>query len=193
MAELDSIRACDRAVHFDTETSGIGDRAAIIQASLTDDNGQCLLTAHVRLPAGCSVHPKALAVHGITDEHLSVHGVPWEQVYINLMLALHTAKLNGCRLVIYNAPFDTGMVDQTCRLHSMSPVGFNTLMKDWPPLDGMLAYAEYVGEWNGKYGNYRWHKLTEACERLKLPVLDAHDALGDCRMLGQVVKALKAL
>jgi DNA polymerase-3 subunit epsilon len=46
----------------------------------------------------------------------------------------------------------------------------------------MLAYSEFYGEWNDYRQSWKWHKLTNAMYQQRLPVKDAHGALGDCRM-----------
>lgn len=60
----------------------------------------------------------------------------------------------------------------------------------------MLAYAEYRGVWNDYHGNYKWHKLSDAAERVgyTLPSgMKAHSALADCLMTLAVCRKLAGL
>ncbi len=39
-------------------------------------------------------------------------------------------------------------------------------------------------------GGYRWHKLVDAARHYRIPVVDAHSALGDAKLTLAVVKAM---
>jgi DNA polymerase-3 subunit epsilon len=60
----------------------------------------------------------------------------------------------------------------------------------------MLAYGEYRGIWNDYFGNWKWHKLSDAAARVgyKLPAgMKAHGALADCLMTLAVCKKIAGL
>ena len=54
-------------------------------------------------------------------------------------------------VVIYNAAFDVGFLPGHVFQNSQVECA-------------MLRYAEWKGEWNSHYGNYRWHKLQVAAK-----------------------------
>ena len=54
----------------------------------------------------------------------------------------------------------------------------------------MEAFSELKGEWNAKRKSYKWQSLSKACNYYNLPVIDAHNALGDCILTLQVCKSM---
>jgi hypothetical protein len=46
--------------------------------------------------------------------------------------------------------------------------------------DVMAEYAKYVGEWNDKYGDYKWQRLPGA----------THGAVGDCLATLKVLRTM---
>jgi len=52
----------------------------------------------------------------------------------------------------------------------------------------MRQYAGFYGQ-PGSRG-YRWQSLSKACTQQKIPVVAAHDALGDCRLTLALLQAM---
>ena len=46
----------------------------------------------------------------------------------------------------------------------------------------MRLYAEFVGDWDARHGDYRWHSLTAAATRSGLGAFEGHDAFRDAVM-----------
>jgi DNA polymerase III epsilon subunit-like protein len=157
----------------DTETTGFGPLAEIVDIAVVDGRGQLLLDSYVR-PDG-PIPPDATRVHGITDGQVA--GAPrWDAVYPRL-----AALLPGRTVVVYNAAFDLEMVNQMNRRFGLAPVA------GWQC--AMLRYAEFVAEWNAKRNEYRWHKLEAALLTLgHLP--SPHRAAGDAHGCRLVVEAM---
>ncbi|MGI8643802.1 MAG: 3'-5' exonuclease [Thermomicrobiales bacterium] len=162
----------DRAtLYLDTETTGIGKGAEIIEISIINGDGAVLLDTLVR-PVG-AIDPGAQRVHGIGIEHL--HDAPaWPPVHDTLC-----QLIRGQRVVVYNAAFDKGLVDQCGRRH-----GLTTPVSDWHC--AMLKYAA-LKQQPGRYpGQYRWHKLEHAAASFGTSP-GGHRALSDARACRVVV------
>ncbi|MCC6982629.1 MAG: 3'-5' exonuclease, partial [Bauldia sp.] len=95
-----------RTVYLDTETTGFGPRAEIVDIAVVDGAGEVLLDSLVqperRIPR------EVTAIHGISDA--DVRSAPrWSDLYTEV---LHV--LQGRRIVVYNVVFDRQMVRQAC-------------------------------------------------------------------------------
>jgi DNA polymerase III subunit epsilon len=135
------------AIYLDTETTGFGPHAEIVEIALIDCDGRVLLDTLIR-PDG-RIPFDAFQVHGISDEMVA-EAPRWAEI-----CPLLEHLLNNRTVVVYNASFDFQMVNQANRRCGATPYPV-------PWQCAMLRYAEYAGQWNSKYGNYRWHKLDAA-------------------------------
>jgi DNA polymerase III epsilon subunit-like protein len=156
--------AAEQPLFLDTETTGTGPRAEIIEVALIDAEGGVLLNTLVRptrpIPAD------AAAIHGISN-NLVGDAPAWAEVWPELQ------RLTSGRLVgIYNAEFDVRLLRQTHAAHRLAGAA------DLRAFCIMLLYAEYRGQ-RGAYGGYRWHKLADAGRYCRLPLPHAHRALDD--------------
>lgn len=183
---IDTIKRGNYVV-LDTETTGLGWDAQIVQIAVIDPQGQVLLDTFVH--PTCPIPPDATAVHGITDDMVSAAPY-WDAVYDQLCEAVQ-----GKDVIIYNADYDTRLIDQTNGAHTERLGG--DFMFFSPEMNSvvcaMLAYAEHYGDYDHYHGNYRWQRLATAVRQCKLNVDGAHHALGDCRMTLAVCKHLLAL
>jgi DNA polymerase III subunit epsilon len=105
------ILALDSFVVIDTETTGLGHDAEIIEVTVLDKHGAVLLDTLVR-PIG-PIEPEATAVHGLTATQL-VNAPTWPTVH-----AMIGPLLQGRVVVAFNAPFDERMIWQTSKRHCL--------------------------------------------------------------------------
>jgi DNA polymerase-3 subunit epsilon len=162
-------------VVLDTETTGLDDRAQIVSIAIIDQAGETLLHSLVRPSA--PIPADATAIHGITDE--MVASAPTMADLYGQVRAL----LEGRRVVIYNAEYDTRLLKQSIRAaHKGQPV---TLPDEWRMrlVCAMELYSDYLG-------SDRWQKLTVAAEHFGISTAGAHGALADCRMTLGVVRGM---
>jgi DNA polymerase-3 subunit epsilon len=148
-------------VVLDTETTGLGSDAEVVEIAVVDHAGVVLLDELVRpvdpIPAA------ATAVHGIGDRDVA-EARTYELVHGDLV------ELVRDRLVvIYNAAFDRRILAQSARRYGLPPP-----VRYQYDQDAMWMYARFVGEWSEAHGDYRWQKLPPA------PGVSVHRALGDC-------------
>ncbi len=145
---------------IDTETTGLhrNDGDDLVEVAVVDDDGALKLSTLV--DPGRPIPAAAIAIHGITNE--MVAGAPSADEVRRIV-----ADLCACHdVVIYNASFDKQFLD----LSGASSIACC-----------MLRFAEFYGEWNEYYGNYRWQRLaTTAFETgFQWPTTGPHRALAD--------------
>jgi DNA polymerase-3 subunit epsilon len=171
------------ALILDTETTGLGDDAEVVELAVIDCAGAVLLDTLVR-PSG-PVPAEAAAIHGITDAMLA--GAPtWSEVHDRFC-----DLVEGRQVVIYSREFDTRVISQTARRYGLpAPRCFDPALDPGSIHCAMQAYAEFRGEWSEEKGRYRWQKLSAAATQQGVTVTNAHRALGDCLMTLGVVRAM---
>ena len=171
------------ALVLDTETTGLGDDAEVVELAVIDCAGVVLLDTLVR-PSG-PVPAEAGAIHGITDAMLADAPSWWE------IHARFCGLVEGRQVVIYSREFDTRVITQTARRYGLpAPQGFDLVLDPGRIHCAMQAYAEFRGEWSAEKGRYRWQKLSAAAQQQGVTVTNAHRALGDCLMTLGLVRAM---
>src|SRR5215204_1035673 len=136
-----------RVIYLDTETTGFGPRAEIVDIAAVSAAGEVLLESLVqptrRIPAD------ATAVHGITNS--DVKDAPaWCDLYEELLRVLA-----GRRIIVYNVIFDRQMVNQACERYDLAAPA-----ADWEC--AMRKYAGFYGNWDSGKRWYRFQKLERA-------------------------------
>ena len=109
-----------RQIVLDTETTGLspadGDRlielgcVELLNRKLTGNN------LHLYFNAGRDSHPDALRVHGITTEFLA------DKPRFDEKIDEIWAYLQGAELIIHNAPFDLGFLNNELKLAKRPPL-----------------------------------------------------------------------
>jgi len=156
-----------KPVYIDTETTGTGRNDTIVEICIIDSDGSVLVDSLVK-PVG-TISPGARAVHGITDQMVS-EAPRWEAVWEQAERAL-----TGRTVGIYNADFDLRMLRQS---HQMNWLRWsNPIKTDFFCI--MKLYAQYYGEWNPRFGNYRWQSLDKAGVQCGIPLPNSHRAKDD--------------
>lgn len=158
-------------VFLDTETTGFGRYAGIVDLAVVAADGAVLIDTLVNpgmpIPAGAS------RVHGILDGDVA-NAPAWTELLPQVL-----AALTGRRIVVYNVAFDQPIIDEHCHR-----CGTAIDVAAWEC--AMLAYAQFHGERHRKYRSYRWHSLTAACAHLGLQP-GSHRALADALACRDVV------
>ena len=164
---------------LDTETTGLGNDAEIVEITLLDTTGEILLNTLVkpRRP----IPPEATAIHGITNEMVA-DAPSWIKVCSKFY-----HLISGRKVVIYNSDYDTRLLGQTNAANWI--VG--PCCVEQPVFEcAMLAYAEFYGQ-KSERGGYRWQKLAAAAEQQGVKIEGtAHRALSDCLTTLGVIKAM---
>lgn len=104
---------------LDTETTGLLDHDQIIELAISDRAGRILFES--RFKPTVEIDPGAYDAHGITIEELD-NAPSWAQHLEEI-----TTLLSGKPLIIFNADFDTRLLEQTCTAFSLDTAWINTL------------------------------------------------------------------
>jgi DNA polymerase-3 subunit epsilon len=164
-------------VVLDTETTGLDERAEIVELAIIDKYGNTLFNRLVK-PKGIIPYD-AQRIHGISNDDVA-DAPEWRDVYDQAKAVL-TAE--DRMVAIYNANYDTRMIRQTCGLHSLQSIDFDSICI-------MNAYTKHWGKWDHRRNNYKWQKLTDAVVQQGIEIRNAHRALGDCLMTLEVIRAM---
>lgn len=165
---------------LDTETTGLRN-AEICQIAIINSEGKTLLDTLVKTTK--PIPSDATAVHKISNE--TVANAPmWKEVSRDVK-----DIVSNQLVVIYNQDFDVHML-YSSDLHRADEWswGWDEIALDY--LCAMKAFSVHYGDWNNYRRSYRWKPLSVAAQKLKVPVQDAHSALGDCLMTLGVVRGL---
>jgi DNA polymerase-3 subunit epsilon len=153
-------------VFLDTETTGTGPAAEIIEIAIIDYKGKLMLERLVK-PKG-AIEPSAFQVHGISSEML-FECPTWKDVWSEV-----EAVLAGKPVGIYNSDFDVRMMKQSHQKYWMEwrfpEERFFCIMK---------LYAQFFGKWDSRRGSYIWQSLDQAGKQCGIPLQNSHRAKDD--------------
>lgn len=177
-------------VVLDTETTGLDYDDVAVQIGIVNRDGAILLDTYVKpwkpIPA------RATQLHGITDE--MVKGAP---TILELEPQL-AAALQGQVVLIYNAEYDANILRRSFLYSGAEKHGAPYRLPEthwtfwgiFKPECAMEAFAAFYGDFNARYGTYRWQKLTTAAAHFGLSVVGAHGAVQDALTTLAVVKKM---
>jgi DNA polymerase III epsilon subunit-like protein len=164
-------------VILDTETTGLHDTARIVDIAVITAAGEVLLDT--LLNPGEPIPAEASSIHGITDA--MVTGAP---TFGEILPSLRTA-VYGKTVLIYNDFFDLQRLGHELNVHHGETGDLLAVGRKWLTVhdakseDAMVPYSDWYGEEDDWHGGYRWQRLG-----------GAHRALGDCRAVIDVLKAM---
>lgn len=169
---------------IDTETTGLDSDAELVEISIINTTGATIYNKLV-MPQG-HIPPGASRIHGLTKETLQRAGaVPWPRHYE----AVKRAVLESEVIRVYNLEYDKKIIMQTCRRYSLPSIMSIASRKGIKLGCSMLEYANHR-KVPGRYGDYLWHTLENACRYEGVPANQEHRALSDCRMVLSLMQAI---
>jgi DNA polymerase-3 subunit epsilon len=150
-------------VVVDTETTGLPSRdpdTEVCQLSITDTKGKPLFS--MLLKPNKPMSAEVIGIHGISNEQVQ------NQPMFAQVAKMISFVLENKHVVCYNSGFDVKLLWSLFKKYE-TPV---------PKVAGiscaMEEYSRWVGDWNTKKEDFKWHKLPN------LSGLPAHDAYSDC-------------
>lgn len=165
-----------RVVYLDTETTGFGPRAEIVDIGIVGADGQLLFESLVRPER--AIPREVTAIHGITDA--DVRDAPrWDDLWD----ALHPV-LRDRRIIVYNVTFDRQMVKQSCERYLLPEAA-----ADWEC--AMKRYAGFAGNWDERKRWFSFVKLEHAVRAFNQPP-GGHRAAADAIACRAVVMGMAA-
>lgn len=124
---------------LDTETTGLGDDAQLVEIAITDSDGMVLFESFCKPTV--LVEAGAAAIHGISNEQLI--GAPTWPDIVNQVQQV----LMGKTVVIFNVDFDIRILNQTSQAYGLCSKWIGELVTDC----AMMRAAARYGATN-KYG-----------------------------------------
>lgn len=171
--------ARDDVVILDTETTGLGRTAGIVELSVIALDGSVLFNS--LLNPGHPIPVRASKVHGIYDDDVSE-----ARLFADVFDEVVTI-LSGKHVVVYNLNYDCPLLEH---------VGLDSSIATWDC--AMVQYAAYYGQWSPGRASFRWQCLTDAvssCVHHRSLHVDQlgfafHRALGDCYATKFVIESM---
>lgn len=160
---------------LDTETTGLGGDAEIVEIAILDDQGNALLNTLVK--PSKPIPDDVIAIHGITNEMVA-DAPTWPDI-----------KKQVCNLLVYNityaynAPFDQRMLIQTAVLNG-GPSNMYSIV-----INMNCVMSEYVDKYQIGYDHY---SLANAATDLGITFdsLNPHRAASDCAVTLDVLRVI---
>jgi DNA polymerase-3 subunit epsilon len=140
-------------VYLDTETTGLGLDAEIVEIAIVGSRGETVFYSFVR--PRIRIPKAATRIHGIRNE--DVEGAP---SFISLYPAVAEIFQRN-KVVIYNAEYDLRVMRQ-----SLSGIENPDLHASC----AMKLYARFYGDWDPFHRDYRWQKLENAARQCSIEV-----------------------
>ncbi len=164
-------------VVLDTETTGLEYPAEICQIALLDFMGNEIFNQFVKTKR--LIPSQATKIHGITNDMVA-SAPSWADTHQQII-----DLISGKHVIVYNAVYDYKILSFTDKVSGLSSINYSEIASFWC---AMKFYSQYRGERDDYHGNYRWHRLGDACRYEGIPVVGDHDALGDCRLTYQLIR-----
>jgi len=166
----------ENRVYLDTETTGLNQDAEAIDIGVIGADGGQLLNTLVR--PTIPIPEEATNVHGITDEDVS-EAPGFSEIMSNLKVMLEDRLV-----IIYNSAYDVRILDQSARVNKIDLLRLNRVC-------AMKLYSVYYGDWNSRFGSYRWQSQEKAAKQLGIEVpADLHRAAADAELCRLIVEAM---
>ncbi len=153
---------------LDTETTGLGQDAEIVEIALVGHDGKALLDTLIK-PQGI-INDAVIAIHGITNE-MVLTAPNFTQVYPQL-----AELVCNQQVIIYNAAYDLGRLRYMTQMCHLPVLELNAACL-------MKQYATYYGE-AGYSNSFRWQKLEQALRQMGIATSvqgQRHRALDDAQ------------
>ena len=163
---------------LDTETTGLGADAEIIEVGIIDHQGSVVFESLIKPRE--SIPKAATAIHGISNADVA-QAPTWAEVHAQVC-----GIIGGMDVAIYNAAYDVRLLQQTAKLYGVT-------IPPYRPWCAMLEYAQWWGEWDDYRESYQWQRLSNAAQQcgINLPTdSQAHRAIYDCRMTLEVMRTI---
>jgi len=165
-------------LYLDTETTGLGPDAEIVEIAIVDAEGQPLINTLVR-PQG-EVPPDASRVHGLST--VMLQGAPtWPEIWPQVQ-----AVMAGRLVLIYNEEYDVRLMQQTSARYG---IDFDIPGVEFGDL--LALYSEFKGARNPDGSLRRW-RLEQAGRELQIAIPNSHRALDDTLLAREVHRKIAA-
>lgn len=169
---------------LDTETTGLGEDAEIVELCLLDAGGTEIINTLVK--PSQPIPEEVIKIHGITNEMVA-DAPGWAEVSAKLSRALDDYR--DSRLVIWNSDYDLRLIRQSDKIAGIE--SHRRVIWSDGVLCAQLDYAYRYGE-RRPDGMIKRQSLANACQQLGIShdPLEAHRALYDCQQVSRIINQL---
>ncbi|MEI9740441.1 exonuclease domain-containing protein [Enterobacter kobei] len=177
-------------VVIDTETTGLGEDAEIIEIAVINMRGEVLLDTLVKPTT--PIPPEVTEINNITNEMVA-SAPEWREVFPKVLAIISMHKW-----LAWNSGFDARMLDQTCLYTGIYAnekayyAAFVTSRIHTSHIDAKAVYNQWYGELDEKRQAFKHQSLATAAARHGVSVEGAHRALADCKMVLAVLQSVCA-
>ena len=164
-----------RPVILDSETTGLGNNAQIIEISIIDSSGEVLLDTRVK--ATVPVEDEARSIHGISDESLSA-AAQWPEIVDQVKKLLQNRVV-----VIFNSEFDIRLMRQSGNAFKLN--------NDW--IDGIDTRCAMDLSADAYGATNRYGTISLADAAVEAGVVwegSAHSSLADSKATLGIIKTI---
>ena len=165
-----------RTLYLDTETTGLGGTAEVVEIAVVGQGGDVVFETLVRPVEVIPV--EVSAIHGIRDADVA-SAPSWSDIHDRLC-----GLLDGRPVVVYNAAFDRRLIVQSCDRHGLPAPNVS-----WEC--AMRAYAAFFGAAVPGRGGFRLQKLEVAAAAFGATT-GGHRAAGDALACRAIVAGMAA-
>ena len=151
-------------IYLDTETTGLGRDAEIVELAVVDHEGRLLMDQLFR-PAN-PIPEEAIRIHHITNDMVKdkpVWGIYWPTI---------RSIFFGKTICMYNADYDLRLIYQSNDRYGIKREKLNAFCV-------MKLYAQFRGEWDRQRNRYRWFRLEQAGADSGIQIPNSHRASDD--------------
>ena len=146
------------ALDFEASDKLVESARIVSCALILVGGGQPTQTFEWIVNPGIAQEPGAIAVHGLTDEHLAEHGQPAPEAVTEIAAAVSKVVQDGVALVGHNlGGFDLNLLDFECRRHGLGALQSLCGQPIGPVIDTMVLdrhcapFRKRVSETQGPY------------------------------------------
>lgn len=172
---------------FDTESTGLdlaNDRIVTAALWRIDPAARTKEATTWLIDPGIDIPQEATDIHHITTEHAREHGRPAAEAVPEIGAALEKAAADGVPVVVYNAPYDLGLLSAELRRHDAGA-----------RLDGTLRVLDPLVI-DKRFDTFRRgsRKLVDVCAHhgVRLDAEQAHGAAADALAAARLAWKLAA-
>lgn len=151
-------------IYLDTETTGLGKDAEIVELAVVDDAGKVIMDQLFR-PQN-PIPDEVIRIHNITNEMVKgkpVWGAYWMQI---------RSIFFGKTICMYNEDYDLRLIYQSNDRYGIKRERLTTFCV-------MKLYAQFRGDWDSRRGRYRWFRLEQAGADAGIMIPNSHRAADD--------------
>lgn len=173
---------------FDIESTGLdveGDRIVTAALWRIDPGARTKDVTIWLIDPGIDIPQAATDIHHITTDHAREHGRPASEAVPEIGAALEKAAVDGLPVVIYNAPYDLGMLAAELKRHGAG-VRFDGMLRILDPLVIDKRFDTF------RRGS---RKLVDVCAHhgVRLEAEQAHGAAADALAAARLAWKLAAI